>query len=239
MIPLRMARFNIYCDESCHLENDHQRAMVIGALVCPAERTRSIAEAVRQRKRSHGLAETFEAKWTKVSPAKVGFYLSLVDLFFDDADLRYRAIVVPDKTLLDHQAFDQDHDTFYYKMYFTMLKVLFTPDSTYHIYIDIKDTRSAAKERRLLNFLCNQQRDFDHLRLQRLQSVRSNQVEQIQLADILVGATSYANRHLSSSTAKNAIVERLRGRSGYPLTANTPLAAQKVNILCWKPDVID
>ena len=234
-----MATFNIYCDESCHLENDHHRAMVIGALVCPAERTRSIAEAVRQRKRSHGLSDTFEVKWTKTSPAKVEFYLSLVDLFFDDPDLRFRAIVVPDKTVLDHDAFDQDHDTFYYKMYFTMLKVLFAPESTYHIYIDIKDTRSAAKERRLLDFLCNQQRDFDHLRLRGLQSVRSNQVEQIQLADLLIGATSYANRRLSGSSAKNAVVERLRRRSGYPLTANTPLAAQKVNILCWKPDAND
>jgi len=24
--------FDVYCDESCHLENDHQKVMVLGAL---------------------------------------------------------------------------------------------------------------------------------------------------------------------------------------------------------------
>ncbi len=32
--------FNVYCDESCHLENDHQSAMVLGAVWCPLEKTR-------------------------------------------------------------------------------------------------------------------------------------------------------------------------------------------------------
>jgi hypothetical protein len=30
---------NVYCDESCHLENDHQTAMVLGAVWCPFEKT--------------------------------------------------------------------------------------------------------------------------------------------------------------------------------------------------------
>jgi len=29
--------YNVYCDESCHLENDHQSAMVLGAV--PVEKT--------------------------------------------------------------------------------------------------------------------------------------------------------------------------------------------------------
>jgi hypothetical protein len=234
-----MTSFNIYCDESCHLENDHQQAMVIGALICPAEQTRRVAELIRQQKRRHALADTFEVKWTKISPAKVDFYISLVDLFFEEVDLRFRAIVIPDKSMLNHAAFDQDHDTFYYKMYFNMLKIVFDPESTYHIYIDMKDTRSAGKERRLFDFLCKQQRDFEHLRIQRLQSVRSNQVAPVQLADLLIGATSYANRGLHGSTAKTAVVERLRARSGYSLTESTPLSAEKVNVLRWKPDAVE
>jgi len=234
-----MTKFNIYCDESCHLENDHQRSMVIGAVTCSESKTRTIADSLRQLKRTHGLAETFETKWTKVSPSKLAFYLSVVDYFFNESDLRFRAIVVPDKRILDHSAFDQDHDTFYYKMYFNMLKVIFAPEGTYRIYIDIKDTRSAGKERRLLEFLCNQQRDFDHKRVQLLQSVRSNQVEQIQLADLLIGATSYANRRLDTSKAKLAIINRVKERSGYSLTSSTPLAASKFNILCWKPENVE
>ena len=32
--------FNVYCDESCHLENDHQKVMVLGAVWCPFDKTR-------------------------------------------------------------------------------------------------------------------------------------------------------------------------------------------------------
>jgi hypothetical protein len=210
--------------------------MVLGALICPAERSRSIAEAIRQRKRRHGLAEHFEAKWTKISPAKIGFYLSLVDLFFEDPDLRFRGLVVPNKSELNHALFNQDHDTFYYKMYFNMLKVVFAPaPATYRVYIDIKDTRSAGKERKLLDVLCNTHRDFDHQRIQRLQSVRSHDVEQIQLADVLIGALSYANRNLEGSAAKLTVVKRFKQRSGYTLVTSTPLLAEKVNILRWQP----
>ena len=29
-----MTEYNIYCDESCHLENDPHKAMVLGAIWC-------------------------------------------------------------------------------------------------------------------------------------------------------------------------------------------------------------
>ena len=31
--------FHVYCDESCHLENDHQNAMVVGAVWCLLDKT--------------------------------------------------------------------------------------------------------------------------------------------------------------------------------------------------------
>lgn len=40
--------FNVYCDESCHLENDRQKAMVLGAVWCPLEKTREIAVRIRE-----------------------------------------------------------------------------------------------------------------------------------------------------------------------------------------------
>ena len=39
--------YNVYCDESCHLENDRQKAMVLGALWCPMEKVREIADNIR------------------------------------------------------------------------------------------------------------------------------------------------------------------------------------------------
>ena len=90
--------FNIYCDESCHLEKDRQPAMVLGAVWCPLDKTREIAQRLREIKVAHGLAADFEIKWTKVSPAKLRFYLDVMDYFFDDDDLHFRALIVPDKS---------------------------------------------------------------------------------------------------------------------------------------------
>jgi hypothetical protein len=65
----------------------------------------------------------------KVSPAKTQFYLDLMDYFFDDDDLHFRALVVPNKSKLRHSEFRQSHDDWYYKMYFDMLKVILSTAS--------------------------------------------------------------------------------------------------------------
>ena len=121
--------FNVYCDESCHLENDHQKVMVLGAVWCPFEKAHGIAVRIREIKLHHGLNPNFEIKWTKVSPGKKLFYLDVVDYFFDNDDLHFRALIVPDKSKLRHEAFAQSHDDWYYKMYFDMLKIILSPDS--------------------------------------------------------------------------------------------------------------
>ncbi|MBD3386156.1 DUF3800 domain-containing protein [candidate division KSB1 bacterium] len=226
--------FNIYCDESCHLENDRQRAMVLGAVWCPLDKRKEIAVRLREIKKKHGLSASFEIKWTKVSPAKEEFYLELIDYFFDDDDLCFRALIVPDKTKLNHKAFPgQDHDKWYYKMYFDMLKVIFDPQSRYRIYIDIKDTRGAEKIANLHDILCNNMYDFSRRVIERLQLVQSHEIEQLQLADLLIGAISYLNRGLQNNTAKLAIIQRMQQRSGYSLTKTTLLREKKVNLFRW------
>lgn len=229
------AIFNVYCDESCHLENDHQRAMVLGAVWCPLDKTTEIAVRLRELKQKHGLSRAFEVKWTKVSPAKQRFYLDLVDYFFDDDDLNFRALIVPDKSKLQHSAIPgQNHDSWYYKMYFDMLKVIFDPNNCYRVYLDIKDTQGTEKVVRLHDVLCNNLYDFRREVIGRLQLVRSHEIEQLQLADLLMGAISYVNRGLSGNAAKLALVERMRERSGYDLTRTTLLREQKVNLFRWR-----
>ncbi len=51
---------------------------------------------IRALKTAHGLKPSFEAKWTKVSPAKSAFYLSLIDLFLADDRLGFCGLVVPE-----------------------------------------------------------------------------------------------------------------------------------------------
>ncbi len=228
-----MTEFNVYCDESCHIEHDHQSVMVLGALTCPAGQARRVAADLRGIKTGHGLGGAFEVKWKKVSPAKADFYRDVVAYFLDEPAFRFRGVLVPDKRLLRHDAFGQDHDTWYYKMYFTLLQKLIRPGDSYAVYLDIKDSLSGQRAAKLHEVLCNAAHDFDCRVIRRVQPVRSHEVEQIQLADMLAGAVAYAARGLQTSEAKIALVQQLRDGCQCSLTATTSLDATKFNLLRW------
>lgn len=226
-------RFNVYCDESGHLPNDGLKVMVLGAVWCPTARSREVAARLREIKERHGVSARRELKWGKVSPAQVRMYLDVVDYFFDDDDVRFRALVVPDKGILRHEEFGQDHDTWYFKMYFDLLKVIVDPNHAYKIYLDVKDTQSAAKVRKLHDVLANNAYDFRREVIARVQTVRSHEVEQLQLADLLIGAVAAANRGMPESDAKRQVLERVRRRSRYALTRTTLLREEKFNLFVW------
>lgn len=225
--------FNVYCDESCHLENDQAKAMVIGAIWCPASKRKEISERIHEIKRRHNLSSDFEIKWTKVGKSKQLFYLDCIDYFFDDDDLHFRAVVIPDKSCLDHAVFNQNHDEWYYKMYFTLLKVIFDPSQHYHVYLDIKDTRGSEKVSKLHDILCNNAYDYSRHMVQKVQQVRSDEIALLQITDLLIGALSYLHRGLDSSSTKLNLIKRIQKRSGYNLKQNTLLREPKVNLLIW------
>jgi hypothetical protein len=227
--------YNIYCDESCHLENDHQKAMVLGAIWCPTNRVREISDRIRHIKQKHGIKPEFEIKWTKVSPAKENFYLDIIDYFFLEDDLHFRALIVPDKSILDHPSFNQTHDDWYYKMYFQLLNIIPHPDSFYKIYLDIKDTRSAEKISKLHEVLCNNIYDFFGDTIKRVQMVRSHEIQILQIADLLIGAVSYKNRQLKGSIPKLNLIEKIEEKSGKSLTVTTPKSEEKFNLFVWRP----
>ena len=226
--------YNIYCDESAHLEHDHLPVMVLGAIWCPLEKTHEIAEQIREIKIQHNLSAEFEIKWIKIGPAKQSFYLDILDYFLGNSDLHLRALVVPDKSKLRHDNFGHDHNTWYYKMYFDLLKMLLETGEHYRIYLDIKDTTSTAKIQKLHDVLCNNTYDFNRKIIERMQMVRSHEVEQIQLADLLIGAINYAVRDLKTNSAKVAFIERMRKYSGYSLQQTTPLQEKKINLFFWE-----
>ncbi|MCW3052153.1 MAG: hypothetical protein JWN14_1323 [Chthonomonadales bacterium] len=226
--------FNFYCDESCHLEHDGLDIMTLGAVWCPAEKAHESAVRLREIKQKHGLNTQFELKWVKVSPAKIGFYQEVMDYFFDDDDLRFRALIVPDKLMLNHAEFGHSHDDWYYKMYFDMLKVILSPHARNHIYLDYKDTQGGKKVKHLHDVLCNNVYDFSRQVIERVQIVRSHEVELLQLTDLLLGAVSYANRALETSSAKRRLVARMRERSHYSLTHTTLLREEKTNLFRWQ-----
>ena len=103
--------YNIYCDESCHLEHDNIKIMVLGAIWCTKWKQRDISKRIREIKSEFGLSTKFEVKWNKVSPAKKDLYLRLIDFFFENDDIHFRTLIVPDKSVLNHERFNQSIDS--------------------------------------------------------------------------------------------------------------------------------
>jgi hypothetical protein len=230
-----MTVFHIYCDESCHLEHDRHRVMVLGSVRCPRDKVRETAVALRGIKARHGLSSKLELKWTKVSPGRLAFYRDVLDYFLEAEHLGFRAVVVPDKGELRHEAFRQTHDDFYFKLGFQLIRHWLSRHDQFRIFLDIKDTRSWEKTRRLREILANSHYDFDRNIVRTIELVRSEQVELIQLVDLLCGCLSYANRGLQTSPAKVALVAHLRKRTGLSLTQSTLVSEPKVNVFVWRP----
>ena len=246
-------QINIYCDESCHLENDRIPVMVLGAVWCRADRAREISIRLRELKQKHQVLSTedlrqprlrqFEVKWTKISKSKKDLYLDWIDYFFDDDDLHFRGVLI-DKTVLDHGEWGQTHDEWYYKMMFTLLEPIIDPQQHYRIFLDIKDTRSERKCKKLKEVLRSTNYDHDNSIIDRIQQIRSHESEVLQLADLLLGAIGYHHRQLHGelpgmgaklNPAKLAIIQRIRQRSRKSLERSTWLRESKFNLLCWQP----
>jgi hypothetical protein len=227
--------YNIYCDESCHLEHDKQTAMVLGAVWCSKDNSDKINNEIKEIKVKHNLSKYFEIKWTKVSAGKLNFYHELVEYFFENPDLHFRALVIPDKSILNHEAFNQTHDDWYYKMYFNLLNKIIEPRDENYIYLDIKDTRSAGKVRYLENVLRSSEYDFESKVIKKVQNIHSHESQQMQLADLLIGAVSYENRGIETSDSKISITDLIKKTTGYSLKKSTLLSENKFNIFIWKP----
>lgn len=227
--------YNIYCDESCHLENDHINVMALGAAWCKLNDTEEITNAIKAIKSKHNLASSFEIKWTKISPAKKDFYSDLINYFFDEKKLHFRSVIIPNKCKLDHAKFSQSHDDWYYKMYFLLLKEILDPEEKYNIYIDIKDTRGYAKVEKLREVLSNDAYDFDQNIIKKIQQIRSHEATIMQLTDLLIGAITYFHRKLSTSKPKNELIKLIQTRSGHNLLRSTLPKENKFNIFVWGP----
>jgi hypothetical protein len=118
-------------------------------------------------------------------------------------------------------------------MFFLLLNQIVSRHNQYRIYFDIKDTRSQKKSERLHEIICTKLRDPHQQVVQRIQHVRSHEVQLLQIGDLLLGAIGYANRGLHTSKAKEAVINRISERSGFPLTWSTLRSEKKFNLLKW------
>lgn len=227
---------NIYCDESCHLINDNQKSMVLGALWCFKEKVPKHNQAIAKLKTKHNLSTFFEIKWTKISSSKLEFYKEVVNYFFDNPTMGFRAWIIPDKSILLHQKYLQTHDEWYYKMYFYLLRNLISNNRKYHIYLDIKDTRSRKELQKLKEVLSNANYDFSREIIEKIQHVHSHDIGLMQLSDVLIGAISYFARGLDTNKAKVEIINLIKQKTNLSLTQNTLPNERKFNLCFWHPN---
>lgn len=213
--------FNLYCDESCHLENDHKQFMLLGYINVPYNQLQIHKEAIENIKIKHNFYS--EIKWSKVSHSKFAFYQELTDYFFS-TDLMFRAIII-DKNKVNNNGFDQDFDTFYYKMYYQLIYHMLDMSSTYNIFLDIKDTLSKWKVKKLREVL-----QYSYSSIRTLQNIRSHESVFMQLADFFTGALNYNLNEEPVVTAKVDIIERIKSHSNHTLDCNTTKSASKFNL---------
>lgn len=214
--------FNFYCDESTHLENDNQPFMIIGYVSTPFNLLSMHNKAIRKMKTQHYLHG--ELKWSALSKSQYPFYNDLIEYFFSNSSLEFRAIVI-DKKQMNHEAFNQTHDDFYDKMYYQLLNKKIIPNYTYNIYLDIKDTYSYKKAKNLKRYLA---RDYNNIR--NLQVIKSYESELMQLTDVLMGALNYKLRGLDKVISKNNIIDKIESLCGRSLTTGTYKDESKFNL---------
>lgn len=227
-------KYNIYCDESCHLKNDESDIMVLGAIKCKTDDAQSINSDILDIKDQFGIPLEREIKWSKVSPACVDYYAALIDYFFSNDALQFRGYVCRGKKEIRDDGID-DYNTWYYKMYYSTLEKLIDRDiySKYNIYLDKKDTIGYEKVQTLKNYL---NRHYHKKIVPRMQTVDSSDIAILQLTDLLIGAISYKHRGLSSSSAKCTLIHLFEQRSGQDLLLTVPQYKTKANWFIWTPD---
>ncbi|TXD48674.1 DUF3800 domain-containing protein [Polaribacter sp. IC073] len=194
--------FNIYCDESCHIENDHKKFMFLGSVSSAYNQVKLHTENINDLKKKHNFYA--EIKWSKVSKSKLRFYLDLVDYFFA-TDLQFRTVGV-EKAKINNDSFNQDYDDFYYKMYYYLLNHNLSSLYNYNVYLDIKDTLSAYKVNKLKDILNTKFGVFRNV-----QNIRSHESIIMQMADFLMGAISYLhNDEHQKNKAKVQIIKKIQ-----------------------------
>jgi len=224
--------YNLYIDESCHLEHDKQSVMCIGYTKINRDDYPAMREAIKKIKLRY--KSPTEIKWNKLSSSRLPMYKALVDFFFEKK-IEFRCILVKNKENLNHDKFNRgDHNAFYYKLIYLLLNNSNTnpPNAYYRIILDIKDTRGKKRLNKLGEFLIH--KNHGNSPFIYFQNIRSHENELLQLTDLFIGAISFKARgqHLlpNASKVKCEILNYLEEKSGYSLDNGTEPWELKFNI---------
>lgn len=212
--------FNLYCDESTHLQNDGMPFMIISYVSTAYNQLKQHNEHIKMLKAKHLFKG--EIKWSSVSKSQYPFYSDLIEYFFA-TDIKFRAVII-DKSQIDETRENFKYSDFYFQMYYQLLYHKMNPDNTYNIYIDVKDTRSQGKLKKLSDILHNSKA------IRNLQFIKSHESYLLQLADLIMGAINYQLRGLNKVTSKTNLINKIESHSKIEINQSTPKSAEKFNL---------
>ena len=227
-------KYDVFVDESCHLEHDGISVMCIGYIKVPVRIYEELKKKYSIIKQQHRLKS--EIKWSKFSVARLPFYKALADFFFD-TPLEFRCGLLKHKEMLKHEDFNRGvHDNFYYKMTYTLLQPN-PPGLEYRVFMDIKDTRGREKLKKIDELFQNyHQGDSPFVKFQHL---RSHDNDFFQITDLFIGAITYKCRLIKGEVPVNEgkleFIKYLEEKSGFVLNEATPSSYNKFNIFDHQP----
>lgn len=223
--------FNIYIDESCHLEKDNSKVMCIGYIKIPYENYSVLKNEIKKIKLKH--KSPTEIKWNRLSMSRLSLYKDLIDYFFK-TEMEFRSVLIKNKNNLNHKRYNRNDENSYY---FKTLKILLNHDfndgnDMFRVYLDVKDHFGKSRINLLkkdLDKFYNESSPYVYF-----QHIHSNENEFLQITDLFIGAISFKARNKykqeGSSEAKNLIVEYLEKKSEYLLDDGTEPWEKKFNI---------
>lgn len=228
-------QINYYCDESCYLEHDKSRYMVLGMVYCPRSNYKNINKKILELKNKYDINKNIETKWSKISSSKYLYYKELVEYFFDPKNnISFNGIIV-DKRKLKHSEFNQTHNEFYYKILYLMINYKINPFLFNKIYIDEKDTHNAERVKKLEKILKTNYFNYFSNTIKPVQVIKSHEIQIMQLTDILTGALSYAlNNKEKINESKKNIIYLIESKTKSKISKKLDIHTTKFNVMFFK-----
>jgi len=226
--------YDLFVDESCHLEHDKVSVMSIGYIKVPKLAYEELKLAFKNIKKKHSIKN--EIKWSKFSKVRMPLYKELVDFFFD-TPLEFRCVLVKYKERLNHKDYNLgSHDNFYYKMTYYLLRPN-PPMREYRVFMDIKDTRGREKLKKIEEVFQNYHKGESPF--VKFQHLRSHENDFFQLTDLFIGAITYKCRLIKGEVPENRskleFINYLEEKSGFSIDEATTLWETKFNIFDHQP----
>lgn len=227
---------SLFCDESCHLENDRKKHMILGLISCGKRYVKQINRDIKAIKTKHGINLKQEIKWVNFSKTRYGLYKEFVDYFFDNDKLSFRVLIAPKQGLNFDKFYIKNHTEWYYRMYYFLFKNWYIYNNNLNIYIDERDTQSCKKIKELESVLKKITKNTETNNI-KIKNIKSYEIELMQILDILIGAVNYRNNMSPSENHKTKLVYYIAEKMKVNLASTTQQSNpsyEKFNIFRWR-----